>query len=276
MQKDHKQSKEQKENDLKQKKSNEIQTVKENIDQESKKDKLQEKDIESKEKELEIKSKILNKPKKLLEFDAVSHFKENIHNTDKNSIFPITEKSYYCIDCKHSQCPLYKGNKSQKEHLLIKRPKCLLYNQNFFDSIENSIKEAFNYNQYKNGIKQCLTNSINTLKNELDKLKEKKFKEIDNFFEETEKYVLDLKTQCINVKQSIEDYYKNNKKFFNIEISKDTNNENKEKNLTKTDFTNNNNQNNVDLAEMNNGEGNRDIENTVFLLNFEIMIIEIH
>ena len=267
MQKDHKQSKEQKENDLKNKKSNEVQTEKENIDHEPKKDKPQEKDPEPKEKELEMKSKLLNKPKKLLEFDAVSHFKENIHNTDKNSISPITEKSYYCIDCKHSQCPLYKGNKNQKEHLLIKRSKCLLYNPKFFDTFENSIKEAINYNQYKGDIKQCLTNSINALKNELDNLKEKKFQEIDNFFEETEKYILDLKTKCNNVKKSLEDYYKTNKKFFNIELSKDTINENNEKNLTKTDFTSNN----VDFAEMNNGTSNRDIENTVFLLNFEIM-----
>ena len=68
-----------------------------------------------------------------------------------------------------------------------------------------------------------MTNSINSLKDELDNLKERKFQEIETFFEETDKYLLELKNRYLNVRQSIEDYYKINKKFFNIEIIKDTN-----------------------------------------------------
>ena len=267
-------------NNLKPLKSNEIQLEKkESNNQEEKSDNIQKKDSEPKENELEAKSKLLNKPKELLGFDAVSHFKENINHTDKNSFLPITDKSYYCLECKHSECPLYKENVNQKEHMLIKRAKCYLHDKNFFDSVEDSIKEALTYNQFKNGIKQRLANAINCLKNELDKVKEKKMKEIDNYFDETDKYLLDLKNKCSNVKQSIEDYYKVNKKFYNIKITKDPDNnpllntnEKQEMSLNKTEYNNTAPNNiNTNFEEMNNGSSNRDIENTVFLLNFELM-----
>ena len=264
---------------------------KNNIDQEAEKEgkinnekKEQEPKVESSEKiefekKLEEKSKLLNKPKELLGFDAAAHFKENINHTDKNSLEPITEKSYYCIECKHSECPLFKENMNQKEHLLIKRAKCLFYDKDFFISVENSINEALNYNKLKNNIKESLTNSIEALKNELEKIKEKKFSEIDSFFEETDKYLLDLKNKYYDVKNSVEDYYKVNKKFFNIKISKEANdginainnyeNEIKEKSLTQSELNNNipNNINkNIEISN-----SNTDIENTIFLLNFELM-----
>ena len=159
--------------------------------------------VMSKEEELELKSITLNKPKELLSFNAVEHFQENINNTDKNNFGPITEKSYYCINCMHSECPLYNKDNNQKEHILIKREKCLFYEKNFFTAVESSINESLTYNQYKNGIKECLTNSINNIKNELDKLKEQKFDEIDKYFDETDKYLLQLKSRYIKVKESI-------------------------------------------------------------------------
>ena len=233
-------------------------------------------DVE-KQKELELKSKTLNKPKELIEFDALSHFKENIAHTDKNFLGSITENSYYCIACKHSECPLYKKNMNQKDHLLMKKIKYLFYNNNFFDEIDTTIKEALTYNKLKDSIKSCVTSSINSLKDELDKLKEKKFQEIDVFFEETDKYLSDLKNKYINVRQSIEDYYKVNKKFFNIEISKGSNtdksNVKENKNVTKSELTNNNlgRLSQITLEDIENGQSNKDIENTVFLLNFELM-----
>ena len=233
-------------------------------------------DVE-KQKELELKSKTLNKPKELIEFDALSHFKENIAHTDKNFLGSITENSYYCIACQHSECPLYKKNMNQKDHLLIKKIKYLFYNNNFFDEIDTTIKEALTYNKLKDSIKSCVTSSINSLKDELDKLKEKKFQEIDVFFEETDKYLSELKNKYINVRQSIEDYYKVNKKFFNIEISKGSNtdksNVKENKNVTKSELTNNNlaRLSQITLEDIENGQSNKDIENTVFLLNFELM-----
>ena len=264
-------------NSLNQESKNEDQLNKEKDAQEPKVENPKKIDVNSKEKELEEKSKLLNKPKELLGFDAVAHFKENINHTDKNCLGPITEKSYYCIECQHSECPLYKENVNQKEHLLIKRAKCLFFDQNFFDPVEKSINEALNYNQLKNGIKETLSSSIESLKNELDKIKEKKLSEIETYFEETDKYIMDLKNKYYNVRQSIEDYYKKNKKFFNIQISKEIDddmnsnnvNEIREKSLTEIEMKNNvQNSLNLNTYELN---SNKDFENTIFLLNFELM-----
>ena len=277
--KDHNQN----QNNLSQEAKKEYPIDKEESNQELKVENIKKSEI--KEKELEEKSKILNKPKELLGFDAVAHFKENINHTDKNYLGPITEKSYYCLDCKHSECPLFLENMNQKEHLLIKRPKCLFYDKNFFDSVEKSINESLNYNQLKKDIKQCITNSIESLKNELDKVKENKFSEIDAYFDETDKYLLDLKNKYYNVKKSIEDYYKINKKFFNIHISKEaknymntntdtntnTNSGNEIKVNSLTINTLNNNIQNVNIFNDEINNANQDIENTIFILNFEMM-----
>jgi len=222
---------------------------------------------EEKEKEIELKSKILNKPKVLIEFDALSHFKENIANTDRNNLGPITENSYYCITCKHSECPKQLKDPNQKEHLLIKRKKCLFYDTKFFDDIDKTIKEALTYSQIKDNIKLCVTNSINSLKDELEKLKERKFQEIETFFDETDKYLLELKNRYLNVRQSIEDYYKINKKFFNIEIIKDSS----IKSLAQKKVNLNNLLNQITLEDIETGKTNKDFENSIFLLNFEIM-----
>ena len=171
---------------------------------------LKKRDPEEKKKELELKSKILNKPIELLEFDALTHFKENIAHTYKNFLGAITEKSYYCLDCKHSDCPFYNNDPNQKEHRLIKKVKLYTYDNKFFNEVEKTINESLTYNQVKDSIKLCMSNSIDNLKNELDKLKERKFKEIDKYFEETDKYLLDLKNKYLNARQSLENYYKDN------------------------------------------------------------------
>ena len=60
-----------------------------------------------KDKKILTKSELLNKPKELLEFDVLSHFNENISRPDKNDLNNISQNSYYCINCKHSDCPFY-------------------------------------------------------------------------------------------------------------------------------------------------------------------------
>ena len=165
MEKDQTPTKEENKEDNQKEVQKEEQTEKEKTEEEPKAENSKKEENGLNEKDIEEKSKLLNKPKELLGFDVVSHFKENMSETEENSLGPITEKSYYCINCKHSQCPIFKEDMNQKEHLLIKRAKCLFYDKNFFDSLENTINEAFNYNQLKNGIKECFANSIDTLKN---------------------------------------------------------------------------------------------------------------
>ena len=224
---------------------------------------------------LEEKIKAFNRAKELLEFDCQTHLKENISHTDKNSIYPLNDKSYYCINCMHSTCPLYEKDKNQKAHLLIKKENYLFFNKNHFSAIESCLSEALNYNKLKDGLKDCLTNSIESLKDELEKLKNRKMKEIDDFFEQTDGYLQNLNKKFINLKEDIENFYKKNEEFYNIELNKGLP-RNNTGSFPKNKVDNKASDNKVDISALNFdefeiGASNRDIENTVFLMNFEIM-----
>ena len=225
---------------------------------------IQENEVQDK--KILTKSELLNKPKELLEFDVLSHFNENISRPDKNDLNNITQNSYYCINCKHSDCPFYE----EKKHLIINRVKCLLYDSNFFDEIDSYINEALNFGYLKNEIKDNINNYVDKMKETLDKLRENKFNEIDIFFEENEKNFHKLKKEYENIRKNIEDYYEINKKFFNITLNQEQNDENK--NIP--NVLNNNEKNekeNCFIEDIDISSPNRDIENSVFLLNFELM-----
>ena len=224
------------------------------------------KENEIKDKKILTKSELLNKPKELLEFDVLSHFNENISRPDKNDLNNISQNSYYCINCKHSDCPFY----DEKKHLIINRVKCLLYDSNFFDEIDSYINEALNFSYLKNEIKDNINNYVEKMKETLDKLRENKFNEIDVFFEENQKNFYKLKNEYINIRKNIEEYYEINKKFFNIELNQEKIDENK--NIPS--ILNNNEKDekeNCYIEDIDISSPNRDIENAVFLLNFELM-----
>ena len=219
-----------------------------------------------KDKKILTKSELLNKPKELLEFDVLSHFNENISRPDKNDLNNISQNSYYCINCRHSDCPFY----DEKKHLIINRVKCLLYDSNFFDEIDSYINEALNFSYLKNEIKDNINNYVDKMKETLDKLRENKFNEIDVFFEENQKNFYKLKNEYINIRKNIEEYYEINKKFFNIELNQEKIDENK--NIPS--ILNNNEKDekeNCYIEDIDISSPNRDIENAVFLLNFELM-----
>ena len=224
------------------------------------------KENEIKDKKILTKSELLNKPKELLEFDVLSHFNENISRPDKNDLNNISQNSYYCINCKHSDCPFY----DEKRHLIINRVKCLLYDSNFFDEIDSYINEALNFSYLKNEIKDNINNYVDKMKETLDKLRENKFNEIDVFFEENQKNFYKLKNEYINIRKNIEEYYEINKKFFNIELNQEKIEENK--NIPSILNNNENNEKeNCYIEDIDISSPNRDIENAVFLLNFELM-----
>ena len=224
------------------------------------------KENEIKDKKILTKSELLNKPKELLEFDVLSHFNENISRPDKNDLNNISQNSYYCINCKHSDCPFY----DEKRHLIINRVKCLLYDSNFFDEIDSYINEALNFSYLKNEIKDNINNYVDKMKETLDKLRENKFNEIDVFFEENQKNFYKLKNEYINIRKNIEEYYEINKKFFNIELNQEKIDENK--NIPSILNNNENNEKeNCYIEDIDISSPNRDIENAVFLLNFELM-----
>ena len=119
-----------------------------------------------------------SKPEELRNFDAVSHFKENIIHFYKNCDEPIKDYSYYCFTCKHSvcnECGLYE----HKEHLLIQRDNCLNYDNSFFNDVSKVIEDGLNLDSKKSQIKIDISKSIAQLKEELDIIEKEKLKEID-------------------------------------------------------------------------------------------------
>ena len=207
----------------------------------------------------------INKPSELKNFDAQTHFRENIVHFDKNCQDPITDTSYYCLSCKNSICTKC-GAFEHKDHLLIQRDNCLCYDKTFFIEINSVIENSLKFVNLKDSIKDRLSLSINSLKDQLDNLKATKFKEIDNFFAQTAKDLQEVKKKYLHARHEIENYYKNNKKFFNITICKDNEVNNdceKNKEIKNEAITWEN------IAE--NCSTNRDLENTLFILNFELM-----
>ena len=225
----------------------------------------------------------INKPDELKHFDVTSHFQKNIIHFDKNCTEDITDHSYYCFNCKKSVCDEC-GVYDHKEHLLIQRESCLNNDTSFFNEISKFIEESLLIEEQKEPIKTSITNSINILKNELDNLHKKKLEEIDTFFLKIKNNIISLKENYLKVKESIENYYKTNKKFFNIhsknkenaDISKDS----KEKEHKITLESNSNAMNliytdpnqTLDFNSLFSPENhNKDVENTIFLMNFELM-----
>ena len=206
------------------------------------------------------KSQLLNKPPELIEFDVSSHFKENISRPDKNDLGRITDNSYYCINCKHSDCPFHE----EEKHIKKQRIKYLLYDTHFFDEMDSNINEALDFGKFKLDVKNNINNYVDKMKEELDKLRDIKFKELDVFFEENEKKLIKLKKEYLEARKNIEEYYEINKKFFHIEKEENEDSNNK-------DIINNNNYCNNYIDDIDNSSPNRDIENDVFLLNFELM-----
>ena len=247
--------------------------VKENPNEEKNEQQKKEENLED-----EYPKDKINKPNELKNFDAVTHFKQNIIHFYRNCSEPIKDYSYYCFTCKHSVCNEC-GLLEHKNHLLIQRDNCLNYDNSFFNEISKVIEKGINIDSRKSQIKKDISKSINELKEKLDLIEKEKLKEVDNIFKEVKANYVGLKDNYLKTKECIENYYKTNKKFFNIKIKKTKqnnannppleNNENNEKinkaNIIKSSLINYFNINENEIGP------NKDIENTVFLMNFELM-----
>ena len=194
--------------------------------------------------------KKITKPPELENFDTSSHLIKNITSFDSNCKDQISEKSYYCISCKQSVCTAC-GAYEHKDHILIQRDNCLFYDPNFFVEISKIIDISLNLYSKKNSIKDTIDKSISYIKNYLDELKIIKFKEIDEFFEKTNNNLKNLKQNFLEAKNFIKNYYIKNKKFFNINYNKEINNSNVEESID--------------------NYNNFDIENSIFIINFDLM-----
>ena len=191
-------------------------------------------------------NKDLIKPLQLQNFDTPLHLHKNIISYDTNCKDNINKQSYYCISCKQSICELC-GMYQHKDHLLIQRDNCLFYDHNFFIEISKIIDISLKIGDKKNIIKDMLENNILFLKDHLEKLKNDKFKEIDDYFDNINRNMIILKKNFDETKSSIENYYNRYNKFFNIKYVNE----------------------NINISDQN--INNLDIENTIFLMNFDLM-----
>ena len=125
-----------------------------------------------------------------------------------------------------------------------------------------------------------IKNSISQVKKELDNIEKNKLKEIDSFFDELKQNYINLKKNFLNTKTCIENYYKINQKFFNLNIKSNNeqgNQENNEVDLAnsikkkKSGLTNFNTIERYNYLKNNEISDNKDLDNTIFLMNFELM-----
>ena len=213
----------------------------------------------------------INKPNELKYFDAATHLKQNISRFDKNCSDPVKDQSYYCFSCKNSVCNEC-GVYDHKEHLLIQRDNCLKYDNTFFNEISKVIENGINMDDKKEQIKNNISKSINQLKDELDKLEKEKLEEIDFIFNEIKNNYTNLKENYLKTKECIENYYNINNNFFNIKI-KITNADNNEIDDNLNSNLKKSLAGNPYATYLNDNETgpNKDIDNTIFLMNFELM-----
>ena len=203
-------------------------------------------------------------------FDAISHFKENINHFDRNCKDPIKETSYYCFTCKHSVCNEC-GVYDHKEHLLIQRDNCLNYDNSFFNDISKVIEDGLNLDSKKSQIKIDISKSIAQLKEELDIIEKEKLKEIDDFFNDIKENYINLKKNFLNTKEIIENYYRINKKFFNINDKANKNELSETFKTKKSGVTFVNTIDRYNYLKSNEIGDNKDLDNTIFIMNFELM-----
>ena len=161
--------------------------VKENPNEEKNEQQKKEENLED-----EYPKDKINKPNELKNFDAVTHFKQNIIHFYRNCSEPIKDYSYYCFTCKHSVCNEC-GLLEHKNHLLIQRDNCLNYDNSFFNEISKVIEKGINIDSRKSQIKKDISKSINELKEKLDLIEKEKLKEVDNIFKEVKANYVGLK-----------------------------------------------------------------------------------
>lgn len=177
---------------------------------------------------------MISKPDELVNLDIYPHLRYNILNTEKNCRDPITENSYYCFTCKQSVCPEC-GIEEHKEHLLIQRENCLKYDDTFFTEIEQIINHSFELDKVKKEFISTLNSNFNTLQKNIEEMKVKKEKEINEIFSWLNHNLIELQTNFSNLKQKTINYFHETEKFFAL------------------------NSNNIDE------------ENSIFLMNFELL-----
>ena len=179
----------------------------------------------------------LEKKDETRNLDIFQHLKSNINNQNINCTCENTEK-FYCIPCKVSVCQNCYLNEHQK-HFLIKindfnfSPQRIEEIFKPLESFLNSNNLISNHESIKNELIKKLNLFIDDINKKFDKFKKEKYNEINSFFEGLKGLSNKLKNELNSVQNNLKSYIDVNKKFLNLDengISK--NNPNKDSNNT--------------------------------------------
>jgi hypothetical protein len=179
-------------------------------------------------------------------FDLYQHMKINIKEYEKNckDETPVnySKLSFYCITCKVSICDQC-NFLQHKSHTLVKKMNFNMEKQtvgNIFSEIESDLDKNLIFTNpagMKEDLVLMVEKSIMDLHKKIDELKELKLLEIENFLGSNTNDLGGLRKNITDVKTNICDYFEKNQEFLNY------------KNY------------------------NEDEENTIFLMNFDMLNI---
>ena len=194
-------------------------------------------------------------------FDLYRHIKINIKHSPITCNDPISNESYYCVDCFISTCPKC-TLQSHKDHTLINKYKYYQFDKSIinehFNQLDTTLQnelEFQNIEQSKNIYKQHIENEFTNIINTLQIIKQDKLNEIDKFYEGSVNAMNTLFNNENVIKQRILDFFNEQKKFFHIEPYQP---------LTNTSMFINNDNNASSPS-------NQDTTNTTFLLTYDLL-----
>ena len=178
--------------------------------------------------------------------DIFQHLKLNMQNNSINCKCD-TEDKYYCIPCKVTCCSLCTLN-THEPHILIKMKDNKLdinkINKTFKD-FSNNIKKSkliSGARELKKEIENNIDLFVDEMIEKLNKYRRIKKQEIEKIFTKLEKNKELMNNDIKNIKQTLSEYVNRNKKFYNL-YQHGTNND----------------------------DANNDINNTYFLLGYDIL-----
>ena len=170
---------------------------------------------EKKTNENENKRIIPNLKDELKNINIYQHLRRNILDPKINCKETLSDEIYYCITCKQSTCQKCSLIKHQNHQII---PKTILYEftPNFFDEVQNILKDSYTINDSKDSYIFLIENQAKELHNKIDEIKDKKIKEINDTFKKAKKCIKELEDNVNEIKNSMEKFYQNNKGFFNV------------------------------------------------------------
>ena len=164
--------------------------------------------------------------------EVYAQMKSNIKNAYLNPK-EISDDVIYCLDCKKGY---KKDSHPYQTHQTVLRKKYYFYDEHFFDNVTKILKENKEVVKYKKeqNIKSIET-VVDSLIEDLKKIKHEKINELQESFKNIEKNIDSVNEYFNNVKMNFEKYFVLTSPFYRI------------------------------------SKENGDIENTIFLINYEMI-----